>query len=59
MHFDFDTLLDPNSHYLGPTDAGSTAEDAAWLVIETYGWVPIPQLLFALKQQILEQMAGG
>ncbi|HEY6022062.1 MAG TPA: hypothetical protein VIY48_19995 [Candidatus Paceibacterota bacterium] len=40
-------------------EADDLAEEAAWTVIERCGWPATPLLLFALKQQILEQMAGG
>jgi hypothetical protein len=57
MRFDFDTLLDGRQSHISPQD--DIALDAAWVVIERMGWVPTPQLLFALKEQIREQMLGG
>ena len=35
------------------------AEEAAWLRISQMGWPVTPELLFAMKQLIREQMAGG
>jgi hypothetical protein len=35
------------------------AEEAAWRWLERSGYVPTPQLLFAMKQLIREQMLGG
>lgn len=35
------------------------AEDAAWNWIQECGWVPTPELLFAMKELIRQQMMGG
>ena len=60
MHFDFDDWAKAATLGIRPPRASEQiAEDSAWLVIEINGWVPIPQLLFALKEQIMEQIAGG
>lgn len=59
MHFDFDTLLDPD---YGPgviISADEAAEEAAWLWLMSTDWVPVPCLFFAMKQVVREQMAGG
>lgn len=49
-------------HIFLPEIGMSLAEvstEAAWLEIERRGWVPTPQLLFALKEVIEEEMLGG
>lgn len=54
--FDFTSLLDKP---VPPRSANEWAEEAAWLWLEREDWVPTPELFFAMKQVIQEQMAGG
>lgn len=60
MQFDFDHWA--NSTLLGDQPAVSfdeAADQAAWLWLERVEWVATPQLFFAMRELIREQMLGG
>lgn len=60
MHFDFDDWSDKVQLGIRPArSANEVAEEAAWIAIEESPWCPTPQLFFALKEVILDQMKGG
>jgi hypothetical protein len=48
-------ILDPQTAIRFANDL-DRAEEAAWTRIELEGWIPTPQLLFALKQVHRERM---
>lgn len=57
MPFDLDTLLEPRHRWAASDE--DVIEEAAWLWLERAGWVATPELFFAMKTLIREQMAGG
>jgi hypothetical protein len=40
-----------------PATEDHAAEEYAWLIIAKTGWIPTPELLFALKQRYLDELA--
>ena len=60
MHFDFDDWAkEATSGIRKPRPMADIAEDSAWLWLEQVPWVPTPELFFAMKELILDQMKGG
>lgn len=59
MHFDFDTWATEMCGERPDLSFDEAAEEAAWNWLARESWVPVPELFFAMKEVIREQMLGG